>query len=536
MRILIAQIDTIAGDIEYNFSKVKDAISYAKTNCANLVIFPEYTLSGFPFGDIFERHNSLFDIQDNILNEIKNLSTNLAIVIGYVGDSLESAFKVFSNSIELNAQSFELNGLNFCVESGLNSDLLKNNKIDVYLNCLSSPSRAGLIQERESCYSKFASENNLKLIHINQVGYSDSYVFDGASSIYNEIGKKVFCANSFEEGFYLVDNFEGKILETYFSKSFDDFSILNYEDDLERCFESIICGIRSYFSKNGFKKAVLGLSGGLDSTICACLLRYALGQDNVLAISMPSKITTSLSKNDAGELAKNLGIKYLELPIENVYKSFCSDFDNLFNDIDFERYQNSTTFENLQARSRATILWSVANEFKNTLTIATSDKSELYIGYATVNGDMSGGFAPIADVCKTKLFELGKYINKRFGDIIPLSILEKRPGAELKLDENGIPVCAEDENMPYHFLDEIIYLVENKGYGYFELLEHLFEYEKEHQISKSQKEEWIKKFYNKMNFSTFKWHLLPPSIINDYNSINSVEYYQPITSRIKFTK
>ena len=180
-------------------------------------------------------------------------------------------------------------------------------------------------------------------------------------------------------------------------------------------------------------------------------------------------------------------------------------------------------------------MWSVSNEHKGMLPIATSDKSEAYIGYATVNGDMSGGFAPIIDVTKTKLFALADYMNKNRipKNVIPQSVLEKPPGAELKINpKTGKTVCAEEDNMPYEFLDEIIWFVENYGYGFDDLLNHSFYYERKHCIPKEQKEEWISKFYWKSRCAVYKWHIIPPSVITDIHSINSVEYHHPILSKI----
>ena len=175
---------------------------------------------------------------------------------------------------------------------------------------------------------------------------------------------------------------------------------------------------------------------------------------------MPSRITSKESKNDAKVLAENLGINFFEVPLAEAIDPMKSMLNFAFSNVETEKYEKSTTIENLQARLRATILWSISNEHRQMLPIATSDKSEAYIGYATVNGDMSGGFAPIADVTKTKLFALGDYLNKNRPqkNAIPQVILEKPPGAELKINpKTGKTVCAEEENMPYEFLDEIIW-------------------------------------------------------------------------------
>ena len=209
---------------------------------------------------------------------------------------------------------------------------------------------------------------------------------------------------------------------------------------------------------------------------------------------------------------------------------------NLFSKVEEKwdcRYSQSYTMDNIQARSRAVILFGVSNEFASCITIATSDKSESYMGYATINGDMSGGIAPIADVTKTKLFALARWLNKNreVKNAIPESVILKRPGAELAIDPNtGKTLCAEDALMPYEFMDEIIWRIENKNENYHQMLNSEFVYEKNNNISKEQKTEWLDKFYRRMSFAIYKWSILPPAIIVDSHSINKCEYTQPITS------
>ena len=178
-------------------------------------------------------------------------------------------------------------------------------------------------------------------------------------------------------------------------------------------------------------------------------------------------------------------------------------------------------------------LWAIANEFESCIPIATSDKSESYMGYATINGDMSGGFAPIADITKTKLFALARWLNKNreAKNSIPESIILKKPGAELAIDPNtGKTLNAEDALMPYEFMDEVIWRIENKNQSYQEILESPFLYETRYSITKEQKKEWLDKFYKRMSTSVYKWSILPPSTITGKYSINKTIYQQPITS------
>ena len=251
---------------------------------------------------------------------------------------------------------------------------------------------------------------------------------------------------------------------------------------------------------------------------------------------MPSKLTSTESNTDAELLANNLGIHFAEAPIKEMADSTDNNLQTLFKSVEEKwdcRYKQSYTMDNIQARSRAVILFGISNEFASCIPIATSDKSESYMGYATINGDMSGGFAPIADVTKTKLFALARWLNKNreIKNAIPESIILKRPGAELAIDpKTGKTLCAEDALMPYEFMDEVIWRIENKHETYNQMLNSEFLYEKAHNISKEQKTEWLDKFYKRMSTAIYKWSICPPSILVDSHSISKNDYKQPITS------
>jgi NAD+ synthetase len=311
---------------------------------------------------------------------------------------------------------------------------------------------------------------------------------------------------------------------------------LEYESDLERTYKTIIQGIRDYFNKCGLKRAVLGLSGGLDSTVCAVLLADAIGKENVFGVSMPSGITSIESKSDAEELAVNLGINFMEAPIGEMVTTTTKCLNKIFEIVESKwdfRYKKSFTPDNVQARSRAMFLWGISNEFASCIPIATSDKSELYMGYATINGDMSGGFAPIADVPKTKLFAFARWLNanREQKNAIPEAVILKKPGAELAIDpKTGKPLIAEDALMPYEFLDEIIWRIENKNECYNDFLNIEFVYEKHNEVTNEQKKEWLDKFYKRMSAALYKWSILPPTVIVEARSINKFDYRQPITS------
>ena len=223
-----------------------------------------------------------------------------------------------------------------------------------------------------------------------------------------------------------------------------------------------------------------------------------------------------------------------------MFKTSRDTLDEVFKKVETkwcDRFEASLTNYNIKARSRATILWGIANEFPKAMPIATSDKSELYMGYATINGDMSGGFAPIADVTKTKLFALARWLNRNrlSRNAIPEAILTKPPGAELAIDpKTGKPLLAEDALMPYEFLDEVIWRLENLHQSKEEMLSETFLYETKHNTQKATKIAWLDKFFRRMQTALFKWSIMPPAPIVDARSINKTEYNQPITSKLKF--
>ncbi len=587
IKIVLAQIDPIAANIAHNAKLIKDNIKKAKEINADLIVFPELALLGYPFGDVFTRHSALIKEQLKELEEIKKLTEGITALVGYVEPHFEKNKKPYYNSVAIlqntkqlgtarkillpnyaefndyryfesadkTADLFEIKGekigLIVCEDSFNDCDFFENpiyktdpvqeiaNKgAQTIINCSYSPSRTRKERLKHNLFSSLAKKYSVNYIYVNQAGYGDNLCFEGASRIYGPDGELTVRGKYFEEDFIISENYKGIInpLPHELEKSFGEIKRFNldYESDLDRTYQSIVCAIKGYFKKTGFTKATLGLSGGLDSSVCAVLLADALGPQNVLGVSMPTSITSAESKNDAKILAENLGINFIESPIADEVAMIKDDLSSIFDKIEMDKFEKSTTMENVQARLRATTLWSIANEVKGMLPIATSDKSELYIGYATINGDMSGGFAPIADVTKTKLFALADFMNthREKKNAIPKAILEKPPGAELKLSSDKTrTVTAEEENMPYEFLDEIIWLTENLNYGYEELINHEYLHETKQNISIEQKEEWIRKFFDKVQKAIFKWHILPPSIVVDSKSINLVEYRHPIISK-----
>lgn len=609
----LAQINPIAGNIEYNAKKVVKYITHAQNIGLDLVVFPELVLMGYPIEDTIDRHPIIVEENIKWLKEIAKITTSTTAIVGFVEPrkydhltgkkyfnsvavlqngkisgiirkSLLPTYSEFNdyryiepspvvgsqkpetlgsfdeNSIENCPKTNEINGLKYgisiCEDCWNNKEFFNDTTLysidpieelaqenpDVFINCSASPTRAKKEQLKHNMLSFISKKYQTPIVYVNQVGAIDNSSFDGSSRVFDKNGKLLARAKSFTEQFLIVNPHQnlGKIypLTKGLEKTLTEAKIytLEYEPDLERTYKTIVQGIRDYFNKTGFKRAVLGLSGGLDSTVCAVLLADAIGAENVFGVSMPSKITSKESKTDAEKLANNLGINFTEAPIKDMVETTNNCLQDLFKTVESKwncRYKQSFTMDNIQARSRAIFLWGISNEFDRCLPIATSDKSELYMGYATINGDMSGGFAPIADVPKTKLFALARWLNKNrtVKDAIPEAIILKKPGAELAIDpKTGKPLIAEDALMPYEFLDEVIWRIENKKEHYYDMLESEFLYEKSNKVSKEQKIEWLNKFYRRMSTALYKWSILPPSVIVDSRSINKYDYKQPITS------
>ncbi len=603
----MAQINPMAGNVEYNAKKIAKYIKYASQIGLDLVVFPELALMGYPIEDTIDRHPIIVEENIKWLKGLAKITVGTTALVGFVEPRKQDAEgKKFYNSVailrdgeitgivrksllpnysEFNdyryiepspivgvqpantlrhfdkdtvrdcSKIFDKYGISICEDCWNNKEFFDKNLYEkdpidelskenpeIFINCSASPTRAKKEQLKHNMLSFVAKKYKTPIVYVNQVGAIDNSSFDGSSRVFDKNGKLIARAKSFEEQFLIVNPTQGigKLypLTRGLDKSLTEQKVftLEYESDLERTYKTIIQGIRDYFNKCGFKRAVLGLSGGLDSTVCAVLLADAIGAENVFGVSMPSHITSKESKSDAEQLARNLGINFTEATIRPMINTTTACLSDLFKTVETKwdgRYKTSFTPDNIQARSRAMFLWGISNEFSSCIPIATSDKSELYMGYATINGDMSGGFAPIADVPKTKLFAFARWMNanREVKNAIPEAIILKKPGAELAIDpKTGKPLIAEDALMPYEFLDEIIWRVENKNEGYQDLLETEFVYEKHNSVSKEQKIEWLDKFFRRMSTALYKWSILPPSVIVESRSINKYDYRQPITS------
>lgn len=523
----LAQINPIAGNIEYNSNKISEYIKIAEEKGLDLIVFPEYSLIGNPMKDFIRRYPFIINEEYKALEAIAKLTSKTTAIIGFADKENESSIAILRwgkiDKIYKNQEFF--------------TSKLLNDGVEFFIRLTSIPSKTDSEFKRKNKLIEIARTNKRPIVEVNQVGAVDNNSYAGLSCVYDENGELIARAIDFEEQLLVVNPFRkiGKIYNSYIPAPPETFT-LDYEWDLERTYKTVVQAIRDYFQKCGLKRTVLGLSGGLDSTVSAVLLVDALGKENVFGVSMPSKLTSTESKTDAEELAKNLGIGFTTASIKPMFETTTNCLEQIFCNVEKEwngRFNQSFTLDNIQARSRAMFLFGIANEFSSCIPIATSDKSEAYMGYATINGDMSGGFAPLLDIPKTKLFALARWMNKnrKEKNVIPESIILKRPGAELAIDpKTGKTLFAEDALMPYEFLDEIIWRIENKNESYKDLLSAEFLYEKKNNIGIEQKIEWLDKFFRRMSTALYKSYIMPPSVIVEAESINKTFYSQPITS------
>ena len=469
-KICYAQINPTLGDIDGNAKKIIESIIQAKKLHADLIVFPELVITGYPPKDLLFQKSF---VKSNItqLNKIIAFSEGIFVVIGFVeedADKIYNSAAIIYNGKLIGIQRkthlpnydvfdekryFSKNdcseifdmydkkvGITICEDIWEDGpvETLRSKGAELIVNISASPFHMSKEKTREKTISQRASSNNIPIIYCNIVGGQDDLIFDGHSYYFDNSGKKLFEAPSFEEGIFFYSINDKKI---------------NYDiDDTAQVYKALILGIKDYFSKNNFQKAIIGLSGGIDSALTACLAVEALGKENILGITMPSMYSSSGSIDDSYQLSKNLGIQIKKISIKNIYDAYMSELL-----ADFKDSQSSIAEENIQARVRGNILMAFSNKF-GYIVLSTGNKSELAVGYCTLYGDMSGGLAVISDIPKTLVYTISKYYNLLKGrDIIPQNTLEKPPSAELR------PNQKDSDSLPeYDILDKIIELyVEN---------------------------------------------------------------------------
>jgi NAD+ synthase (glutamine-hydrolysing) len=472
MKIAIAQINPTVGALENNALKIVDYINQAKEKGADLVVFPELAITGYPPEDLLLKPQF---IEDNLLalQTVIKATKNIAVYVGFVDKLKEDLFnagafivngKLVKTYHKMNLPNYSVFDEKRYFKEGKKPETVILNKIKlglgicediwveggpykaeaklgakIILNINASPYHMGKLSERESILKKRAIATKTHVVYVNLVGGQDELVFDGGSMIVSSKGKVIARAPMFKEALIVTDEKGGETADKL--------------DDMAEVYEALVTGVRDYVQKNGFKEVVIGLSGGIDSALTAAIAADAIGKDKVHTVFMPSQYSAQQSKDDSKALVKNLGIFLDIIPISEILEMYLSDITKYF-----RGKPEDITEENMQARIRAVILMAMSNKH-GWLLLSTGNKSETSTGYCTLYGDMAGGFNALKDVPKTLVYRLAKWKNLN-GEVIPQPIIDRAPTAELRPDQKD-----QDTLPPYDVLDKIItaYVEENKS-------------------------------------------------------------------------
>jgi NAD+ synthase (glutamine-hydrolysing) len=509
IRVGIAQINSTVGDLSGNTRKILQSIDHAKSLGVDLLTFPELAITGYPPEDLLLKPQFISQ-NKQCLDKTAEHTSDMVVVVGFVdseGDIYNAAAVLYNKKLVGIYHKFYLPNYGVFDENryfqagvecpvfmiygiGMGITICEDMWYEagpalvqayagakVLVNISASPYHAGKGLFRERMLATRAADSMAIVVHNNLVGGQDELIFDGNSLVINEKGEVVARGKQFEEDFVVVD----LDVESVFRSQLHDprrrketasvkeklREVAKIEvagerppiarahlpprrverlDDLAEIYQALVLGIKDYVRKNGFQKVVIGLSGGVDSSLVAAIATDALGADNVVGVSMPSRYSSSGSKSDAEALARNLGISFKVIPIEKAFSAYLETLAE-----DFADTKPDATEENIQARIRGNILFALSNKF-GWLVLACSNKSETAMGYTTLYGDMSGGLIPLKDVPKTMVYKLAQYRNQQGGkEIIPTGVLTKAPSAELRPDQKDT-----DTLPPYEILDPIL--------------------------------------------------------------------------------
>lgn len=500
MKIVLAQLNYHIGNFELNTDKIIKAINQAKKQNADLVVFSELAICGYPPKDLLERKDFIEKTQDAI-NHVASHCTEIAAVIGgpsinphskgknlynsayFICDGkiksihnktllptydIFDEYRYFEPNTEYNLVEYKSKKIAITICEDLwEKQAVDNNfaKEELYtvspmeklsalnpdfiVNIAASPFSHNHDKIRTEILQGISSKYQLPLIYVNQIGAHTELIFDGNSMAINSKGEVACRLNYFEEDFTLIDLNELENLKA------EEKNV----DYIEKIHDALVLGLKDYFGKMGFTKATLGLSGGIDSAVTVVLAERALGKENVRVLLMPSEFSSDHSIKDAIDLANNLGIQYEIVPIQDIFKSFENSLAPLFKGLPFNIAE-----ENIQARVRGTLIMGLSNKFGH-IVLNTSNKSESAVGYGTLYGDMNGGLAVLGDVYKTDVFKLAYFMNKD-EEVIPLNSIVKPPSAELRPDQK------DSDSLPdYDILDEILFLYIEKNMPVSEIIE-----------------------------------------------------------------
>lgn len=496
MKIALAQQNYHIGNIEGNTKKIIEAINHAKRQGADLIVFSEQSVSGYQARDFLEFTDYINKCYAAV-DEIKQHADTIGVLVGSParnprkeGKDLFNAtfflyekevkaeihktllpnydvfdeYRYFEPAYEWNVVEFKGKKLAVTIcediwNLGDNPlyricpmDILMKQGPDVMINLSASPFDYTHDEDRKATIKANVMKYRLPMFYCNAIGSQTEIVFDGASLVFDKHGNLCHQSPMFKEAVDVIElnddgTINGKILEPASRVPDKELTPLHFEKNLNihQVHDAIVLGIRDYFSKMEFTKAIIGSSGGIDSAVTIALACTALGKENVRTILMPSQFSTSHSVNDAERLSKNIGNPYDIIPIKNIFESFLTELKPVYKDLQFGLAE-----ENIQARVRGNLLMAIANKFGYIL-LNTSNKSELATGYGTLYGDMAGGLGVLGDCYKMQVYELAKYINRN-NEIIPQNIIVKAPSAELR------PNQKDSDSLPdYEILDKVLY-------------------------------------------------------------------------------
>ncbi len=559
-RICLAQINPTVGDLENNFLKIVKALNIASRKGADIVIFPQLVLTGYPPEDLL-LHSDFINACNKHIKKIVPYTKNITVLLGaphkeksnlynscyviqnrrlkYIYKKIflpnyavfdEKRYFVPGNEIPFLTNKTLRFTITICEDMwARESPLLQeifSGKAHLIFNLSASPFYRGKFKLRQELACAWAFKTKACIVYCNLIGAQDELVFDGRSFVISPQKRVIAQGKSFEEDLLFVDV---KISKPILPKDIyaSEFVITNvkledFKKRRKKCIlprlpkplsqtqevhQALVLGIKDYVSKNGFKKAVVGLSGGIDSSLTCVLACDALGKENVIGVSMPSQYSSSHSLEDAKKLADNLGIKFYVLPIEEIFESYRNTLNKHL------KHLNDTTFQNIQARIRGNILMAFSNNF-GWIVLTTGNKSEMSVGYCTLYGDTAGGFGVLKDVTKNWVYKLARYRNKISGfALIPSRVLKKPPSAELKPNQTD-----EQELGPYKTLDKILDLYIEKNLDLESIVEKGFS------------PEHTKKIIRRIDTNEYKRRQSPPGIKITPRSFGK-DRRMPITNR-----
>ncbi|MBP3289553.1 MAG: NAD+ synthase [Alistipes sp.] len=470
MKIALAQLNYTIGDIDGNASRIIEAIRRAEGEGADLVLFAEYAVSGTPAYDLL-RKTTFLTLCEEALESIAKACSRVTAIVGsplltdrgpvsaaavlrngridevvekqYVSARREMGFIVGGSGYKV----VEICGRNIAIMVG--DDLSQLHELDSEADFVVSINARrygkGLLSYRYETLRRLTYTEGRNIIIVNQVGGSGDLVYDGTSGIMNRNGHIELFMKSFEEDFHVFDTLaqhEGMTEAPYTS----------YNHRTRMVYKAACLGLRDYFHKNGYTKACVGLSGGIDSSVVACLAVGALGKENVKGLMMPSQFSSEGSVEDAKELANRLGIEYSVLPITEAYDAIMGTLKPITGGTEFD-----ATEENIQSRIRTVLLMALQNK-DDYILLNSSNKSENALGWCTLYGDTAGAFSPTGDLYKSEIYDLARYINITFDNVIPENILKKEPSSELRPNHKDSDILP-----PYEVVDAILYRMIEKG-------------------------------------------------------------------------